>query len=162
MTLAFNADEVFEMAEEIERNGASFYRRMAECLDEGRSRSLLESLSREEAEHVRRFQDLRQGFTEDGTGLDPDPVTVLYLRALADGRVFDPREAEKDLGRCPDPLTILQFAIQREKDSIVYYMGMKELVPPEMGQKAIDAILHEEMQHVTQLSEEVLRIRKEG
>lgn len=30
MSFNFNADEIFEMAEEIERNGAKFYRKAAE------------------------------------------------------------------------------------------------------------------------------------
>ena len=30
MPITFNADEIFEMAEEMERNGAWFYRRAAE------------------------------------------------------------------------------------------------------------------------------------
>lgn len=164
MSLSFNADEVFEMAEEIERNGRSFYETMAERLGPGHSQELLGALAREEAEHVRIFSELRRRHAEAGDGVrgpEPDAVTVLYLRALADGRVFEEPAKDKDLGACPSPEAVLRFAIQREKDSIVYYMGMKEVVPPELGREAVDAIIREEMDHVTRLSNELLTMGKD-
>ena len=34
MAFDFNADEIYEMAQQIERNGAAFYRKAAEAVDE--------------------------------------------------------------------------------------------------------------------------------
>jgi rubrerythrin len=50
---------------------------------------------------------------------------------------------------------ILKAAIGYEKDSIVFYLGIKEVVPPELGKDRIDAILKEEMSHVAVLSDEL-------
>jgi rubrerythrin len=44
MSTPFNADEILEMAEQIERNGARFYRRAAEGAVDPRNRQLLSSL----------------------------------------------------------------------------------------------------------------------
>ena len=42
---------------------------------------------------------------------------------------------------------ILKEAILAEKDSIVFYLGMKEMVPENFGKTKIDAIIKEEMVH---------------
>jgi rubrerythrin len=78
---------------------------------------------------------------------DPDEESCLYLIALADTKVF----FEK-----PDPGTdmreILKSAIQAEKDSIVFYLGMKGLVPEKLGRTKIDGIIAEEMGHIRLLA----------
>jgi rubrerythrin len=63
---------------------------------------------------------------------------------------------EKDL----DPTTmkdILKAAIGAEKDSIVFYLGMKELVPAKLGKDKIDDIIKEEMSHIRLLSARLLK-----
>ena len=54
----FNADEIFEMAEQIERNGAKFYRKAAESID-SKSRDLLLGLAAMEDEHQKTFAAMR-------------------------------------------------------------------------------------------------------
>jgi rubrerythrin len=53
---------------------------------------------------------------------------------------------------------ILKEAITAEKDSIVFYLGMKELVPETLGKKRIDAIIKEEMSHIKLLSKELVAV----
>ena len=47
---------------------------------------------------------------------------------------------------------ILKAAIGLEKESIVFYLGMKELVPTKFGKDKIDKIIKEEMGHIRFLS----------
>jgi rubrerythrin len=47
---------------------------------------------------------------------------------------------------------ILKSAIEAEKDSIVFYLGMKEAVPEKYGKARLDNIIKEEMGHVRLLS----------
>ena len=47
---------------------------------------------------------------------------------------------------------ILRVAIGLEKDSIIFYLGMKELVPENLGKNRIDKIIKEEMGHIRLLS----------
>ena len=85
---------------------------------------------------------------------DPDDEAGLYLQAFAEGLVFDPDSAPEDLlGPSPSPGEILHAAIGLEKDSIVFYVGIKNMVPRRRGQRRIEEILQEEMRHVTQLSD---------
>lgn len=154
MALDFNADEIFEMAEQIERNGAIFYRKAATNVT-GEEKDFLLELAKMEDDHEVTFNGLRKELTagqKESSTFDPDDMAPQYLKALADTRVF----FEKDL----DPTTmkdILKAAIGAEKDSIVFYLGMKELVPAKLGKDKIDDIIKEEMAHIRLLSARLLK-----
>ena len=51
---------------------------------------------------------------------------------------------------------ILKAAIGAEKDSIVFYLGMKELVPEKLGKDKLDGIIKEEMAHIKLLSSRLI------
>ena len=55
---------------------------------------------------------------------------------------------------------ILKAAIEAEKDSIVFYLGMKESIPEAFGRQKMDAIIKEEMEHIRILSKELVALRK--
>jgi rubrerythrin len=59
-------------------------------------------------------------------------------------REFNGTESKKE---------ILQKAIEKEKDSIVYYTGLKNLIPARAGQDKIYDIIKEEMHHVRILNQ---------
>ncbi|MCK4468633.1 MAG: ferritin family protein [Desulfobacterales bacterium] len=156
MGYVFNADEIFEMAEQIERNGASFYRKSAESIADTVAKKFLLNLAAMEDEHEKIFADLRAGLSEKekvATVFDPEGEISLYLRALADTRVFF--EKKIDASSMED---ILKEAILAEKDSIVFYLGMKEMVPDNFGKAKIDAIIKEEMTHIKLLSKELVAL----
>ncbi|MEA3278987.1 MAG: ferritin family protein [Thermodesulfobacteriota bacterium] len=158
MVYDFNADEIFEMAEQIERNGASFYRKSAEAITDPGAKKLLLDLAAMEDEHEKTFADLRKGLSEKEkaiTAFDPEDEAVLYLRALADTRVFF--EKKIDTSSMKD---ILEEAILSEKASIVFYVGMKEVVPVNLGKTKIDTIIKEEMAHIKLLSKELVALKK--
>jgi rubrerythrin len=59
MSYDFNADEVFEMAEQLERNGAKFYRDAAEGDVDQSNKQMLLDLSAMEEDHEKTFQSMR-------------------------------------------------------------------------------------------------------
>ncbi len=156
MALDFNADEIFEMAEQIERNGAVFYRKAAENVA-GEEKDFLLELAKMEDDHEVTFKALRKELSaaqKESTTFDPEDLAPQYLKALADTRVF----FEKDM----DPKImkdILKAAITAEKDSIVFYLGMKDLVPEKMGKAKIDDIIREEMSHIRLLSSRLTKTK---
>jgi rubrerythrin len=50
---------------------------------------------------------------------------------------------------------LLRFAVGREEDAIVFFLGMKDMVPGGLGKDRIDAIIKEEMHHVVILTKEL-------
>lgn len=159
MGYTFNVDEIFEIAENIERNGADFYRKAAETVSDARAKRLLLDLAAMEDEHEKTFVRLRSDLAsheKGGTVFDPEGQAVLYLKALADTRVFF--EKELDVSSLEK---IYASALAAEKDSIVFYLGMKDLVPEDLGKKRIDAIIKEEMAHIRLLGRDLVELKKQ-
>ena len=63
MSIHFNADEIFQMAEQVERNGRDFYARAAKRTAESRTAQFLLGLAAMEAEHEKIFADMRAGLS---------------------------------------------------------------------------------------------------
>lgn len=154
MSYDFNADEVFEMAEQMERNGAKFYRDAAENAADPSNKEMLLGLCKMEEAHEKMFESMRTELSsaeKASTVFDPSGEAALYLRALVDGRVF----FEKDID-ATSMVEILKSAIGAEKDSIVFYLGMKAAVPKDMGKDRIEAIIKEEMGHIQMLTKHLI------
>jgi rubrerythrin len=166
MTMAFdfNVDEIFEMAEQIERNGARFYREIAERSSKGDVRNLFLKFSEMEAEHEKTFISMKAELSDkdkESTIFDPEGESAQYLRALADLRVFDGNAGEgfvfsEDLTEEEQMKRVLRAAIDLEKESIVFYQGMKEFVPEGRGKIKIDDIIKEEMNHIRILTKKLI------
>ena len=157
MGMPFNADEVFEMAEQIERNGGKFYRAAAEKFPA--VRDLLLTLAAMEDEHEKTFADMRaelSGTELEETVFDPDGQTQMYLHVMADGHVFDVKSDPSELLATKNtPEDVLKMAIGVERDSIAFYVGLKEAVSRKAGKDKVDAIIKEEMGHIVTLNEKL-------
>lgn len=154
MTNHFNADDIFKIAIQIEKNGAAFYRQAAKNVSSQDQKDFLLELAAMEDDHERTFAALQKQLSEreaKATVFDPDDENVLYLKSLADMRVFSDKEPPADSFK-----QIMKSAIQAEKDSIVFYLGMKELVPEKQGKARLDDIIKEEMGHIRVLAAKLL------
>jgi rubrerythrin len=158
----YNAREVFEIAEEIERNGARFYRRaavLAEAWPE--AAGVLGRLALMEDEHEKLFRALKEEVTvaPESAIPDPDDQALAYLQEMGDAQVFGNRE---DLaGRLTDAVTLTEvyrLAIGFEKDSVLFFTAIRKLVPNELGKSRIDMLINEEVGHVALLSRELKKV----
>jgi rubrerythrin len=87
---------------------------------------------------------------------DPQGEAAAYVRAMAAGQVFDLRSDPIEwLAPDRDLPEILRKAIGLEKDSIVFYLGIREAVPERLGKDWVDDIVREEMGHVRLLDEQM-------
>ncbi len=157
MGMPFNADEVFEMAEQIERNGGKFYRAAAEKFPNV-SKLLLE-LAAWEDKHVEIFKAMREelaGTEAEPLVFDPDDQAQLYLRAMADEHIFNLKsDPINELGNLNTPDEVLKFALGIERDSIAFYTGLKESVSQRAGKDKVEGIIKEEMNHIAILSQKL-------
>lgn len=156
MAVTFSADEIFEVAQRIERNGARFYRKAANGIANKDMKKVLEELAAMEVKHESAFAAMREelaGSEQMPAVFDPDDEVGMYLCAMADGKIFDvktdPSEQLKGSETIHD---ILNKAITMEKDSIVFYLGLEEYVPPESGKNKVREIIKQEMGHLTLLT----------
>ena len=156
MSISFNAIEVFEIAERIERNSVKFYLRAAEVISDHDLCQILLSLAEFEKEHEETFANMRKQISNkewDLITFDPENEMTLYLQTIADSHIFgpkkDPSEQLKDKETADD---ILKYAIEAEKDSIIFYLGLKNFVPAKAGKDKVDEIIKEEMGHIAELN----------
>lgn len=159
MIYDFTADDVFEMAEELERNGAKFYGDAAQNADNPEYKKLLVGLAEMEVEHEKIFVNLRSqlsGNEKALTAFDPQNESALYLKVLADTKVFFEKKIDFSSMK-----SVLKAAILAEKDSIVFYLGMKEMVPEQYGKDKLDKIIEEEMDHIKILSKELVALKNQ-
>jgi len=156
MTVTFNAFEVFEIAEQIERNGTNFYIRAAELFDDPDICQMFLRLAEWEKEHGQFFARMKQQLsgqsrhenTSEADDLLPDPRVMAGLAVF--GIRSDPTE---ELRGRQDKTDIIRRAVEREKDSIVFYHGLKEFVPAGADKDKIDNIIKEEMRHIVILDQ---------
>jgi len=163
MPVSYNVDEVLAIAEQIERNGRRFYLEAAKQSKNERAKATLGRLAEMEAEHERTFAQMRadaaaEGFPTDQ--YDPDLEVGLYLQAIADSHVFDVEGdiAEVIAGK-KSLEDILTFALGLEKESIVFYVGIKQMMPGQPAKDKIQAIIKEEMSHVADITADLRAIQ---
>jgi rubrerythrin len=156
MTYNFNADEMFEMAIRIEENGARFYRKASKLQSDPQNREMLEKLEAMEKTHKLTFEKMRSQISDaqkTATVFDPAGEASQYLMAMADthGGEGSPTAADSLTGK-ESIAEIIDIAIGLEKESILFYLGLKDLVPPNLGQDKLNEIIGEERRHIIQLN----------
>jgi hypothetical protein len=87
------------------------------------------------------------------TVFDPLGESAQYLTAMADmhGGEGSPSAADALTGQ-ESIVEIIDIAIGLEKESILFYLGLIDLVPPKLGQDKLYNIISEERRHIIQLN----------
>jgi len=159
MGLRLSSDEALEIAQRIEQNGARFYRRAAELKSLEKEKEILLKLARMEDDHEKYFRTMQDELSDaerSQKALDPFGEMLMYLEAMADMSGGEGSlKAIESLTGDESLLTILYKAIELEKESILYYVGLKDMVPSESAKKKIDEIISEEKSHIVTLKKEL-------
>jgi rubrerythrin len=155
MSVSFSADEVFEMAEQIERNGAKFYRQAAARADNSQIKEMFLGMAAMEDGHLQTFQEMRNELAEAEKGgdvFDPYDEAAMYLQALADSKGFEGMiSPTQELTGKESTEEVLEIAIEAEKNSVLYYVGLKNLVSAEAGRDKVENVIREEVRHAAEL-----------
>ncbi|HPS55938.1 MAG TPA: ferritin family protein [Sedimentisphaerales bacterium] len=159
MNISFNADEIFEMAEEIERNGAKFYRKAAKNATDGETKKMLLGLAAMEDGHEKIFAAMREELSieeKEPTVYDPDNQAAMYLQMMADSHGSEGKKSPVEEITGNEPIEeILMIALNSEKDSVVFYMNMKAFLKTKTGKDKVKAIIDEEVGHINSLNEKL-------
>jgi len=155
MGITFNAFEIFEMAEEIERNGAKYYREAAEKASDKKTKQMLLDMAAMEDEHLKTFVEMRKelgGREKEPMIFDPDNQAAMYLQVMADARGMEGRIGPTTKLTGSETIKeIFDIAVNSEKDSVVFYLNLKGLVPVKAGRDKVEEVIIEELSHITTL-----------
>ena len=153
MSISFSGSELIGIAIGIERRGIAFYDIMARSTKNAIARDVFQHLIDMERQHIQIFQDMleeadKYQITEAHAG-----EYAPYLRALVDSAVFtdDFVTSEMATGVGSD-IGAVELGISAEKDSILFYYEMRDLMP-QRAQPTVNKIIAEEKAHLRQLSE---------
>jgi rubrerythrin len=151
------------MAEEIERNGAEFYRKAAKNATDKEIKQMLLDMAAMEDGHLKTFEEMRKqlsGQEKGWTVFDPDNRSVLYLQSMADARGYEGKiTPTKELTGKETPREILETALNSENESVVFYLSLKELVPVKAGRDKVEEIIMEELSHITTLVKQLRALK---
>ena len=165
MNKSLTVADIFTKAVQVEQKGAHFYREVAARLADPVKAALIEELARMEEAHEATFSALLGQLGEE-PGLAAPPGAGPAREDLAewsDGEVFD---FHLDLvlgltGRETLP-EILRKAIQMEKESIVFYLWVQELVDDPVARSRVSRIVNQEFQHISRLNRELKSLLPSG
>jgi len=148
----FEPSEIFQFAIRIEENGEKFYRQMVQKFEKPKVKELFSHLADEEVKHKKTYEEMVSKI-EKYEPFEAFPGEYFaYLRAYADKIIFTQKEFDEEIANIKDISAALDFAINAELDSILYYQEIKNLVP-ENQRSTIDKIIEEERRHFVKLSE---------
>ena len=153
MSISFYGNELINIAIGIERRGIAFYDVMSRSTRNAATRDIFHYLVGMEREHIQTFQDMLDEADKHETPETYAGDYAAYLQALVDSAVFTDDIATSEMTTQADSdITAIELGISAEKDSILFYYGMKEIML-ERAQATIDKIIAEEKLHLRQLSE---------
>jgi rubrerythrin len=158
MVITFTADEIFEIAEQIEKNAVEFYSEAAEISTDKDTKKLLFEMATTEDGHLKTFQQMRTklGAEEETATFDPDRRSAVYLQTMADARSWEGRiSPAQELSGNETAKEIIEIALNSEKESIVFFLGLKDLVSSKTGKDKVEEIIIEELGHISELLEKL-------
>ncbi len=153
MSIAFSGSELINIAIGIERRGMTFYDIMAKSTENATVRDMFQYLANMEGEHIRIFKGMlaeadRFQISETYAG-----EYVAYFQALVDSAVFTDDFITSEMATKTDSdIKGIELAIGAEKDSVLFYYEMKDIMP-HRAQLTVNKIIVEEKSHLRQLSE---------
>ena len=153
MSISFSGSELITIAIDVEKRGIVFYDIMAKSTENADARDAFQYLGDMERQHVKIFQGMLGEASKYRTPENYAEEYAAYLQALVNSAVFTDDMVTSEMATQADSdVEAIELAISAEKDSILFYYQMKELLP-EPAQPMVNKIISEEKLHLWQLSE---------
>ena len=153
MSIVFSGSELIDIAIGIEKQGIVFYDVMARSTEQAIARDLFMHLAEAERDHAETFRSMLAAVEKYTPPEDKVREYGDYINALVKNAVFTDEMATNELATHLDSeIEAVDIGISAEKDSILFYYYMKEVLPPTTV-PVLEKILNEEKQHLSQLNE---------
>jgi rubrerythrin len=149
----FAGSEIVELGVQIEKNGRDFYATLATQSKSQKAAGIFKYLAKEEEKHIAVFQKMLEKLeTYEPPQAYADDY-LAYMRALAGEHIFTQKnKGEAAARKITSDKEAVETGIQFEKDSIIFYEGMKKVVP-EYDHKVVNELILQEQGHLRQLAD---------
>ena len=154
----FNASEVLEIAEQIKSNAARFYYKAVELFTDLEIRNMLLELADWETKYEKVFADVRKQLPKEGQenrASEFEYDTLPNVRAMAGLTVFATKPyPPRQLADHESKQEILEEAIKKEMDVIVFFHGLKDyFAQDQTARDKIDDIIKGQMRLISILKQ---------
>ncbi len=163
MKTYFNDLEGLRIAIEMEKRGEDFYRRAAKVSRSEETVSLLNHLAEDEVVHAAEFErlyNLALQRHDAAAEENYDEETSAYLSAVAADIVFSSGLMALRRVGFESPEAVLEYAIQSEKDSILFYTELTGCAKTEHCRNTFQEIARQERRHLARLIGQMNIIRE--
>lgn len=152
--MTLSAQEILNRAMEIETKAKKFYDGAAAVAADVSARSVFETLSLMEANHLETFRDIERHLTKDEReteACDPGNEMLYYLDQFKEIQAWemDPLHGVRGEGLRTEEL--LRGALEAEKETVFFYTFLYDYVPADRGLDKVAAVIREERSHVAML-----------
>ncbi|MCX7795725.1 MAG: ferritin family protein [bacterium] len=153
MNRTYSLEEIIEIAVKIEEDGVIFYETLANRTKVKGTAETYRYLAGEEKEHIAIFRSIykditgrkfEKAFTEEEANL--------YIHSLVENRIFkNKEEMAKFVENINDEFSVIELAIQIEKDTILYYYEILEGLE-DKERNLVKEIINQEKVHIYRLT----------
>lgn len=148
----FDVKEIFNFAIRIEENGERFYRTYAEKLGDEKIREIFTNLANDEVQHKKIFSKMLSEIGEFTPAERYPGEYTEYMNAYLKNAIFGSKASNEAEEKVKDVLSAINFGIDRELDSMLFYHEIKNFIPQQQNE-LIDKIIAEERKHFLRLVE---------
>jgi len=142
---------VLGWAQQIEVNGAAFYRQVAAQAEDRDVKLLFEDLAQQEERHHRVYgRMLQQAPDSELSGSDVEGYQDYMATALSAALLGGPEKGIERAKAAIDEQQAIAAALAFEKDTLLFFSDLVDMVP-EAHRAAIEGVIEEEKGHVRQL-----------
>lgn len=153
MVNIFAGSEIVELGIQIEKNGRDFYNALVEQFKNQKAKETFKYLAGEEEKHIAVFQNILDSVHKYEPPESYPGEYFAYMNALARDYVFTQKDKGREIAKnVKGDKEAISLGIGFEKDSIIFYVGMKKVVP-EYDHKIVDKLITQEQDHLRQMSE---------
>jgi len=153
MANIFSASEIAEVGIQIEKNGRDFYEVLARQSKSKKAQDIFGYLKEQEQEHVVVFQKILDTVNKYEPKEAFPQEYFAYMNALASNYVFTQKDKGRQIAKSvKSDKEAISLGLGFEKDSVVFYEGMKKAVPADQHD-TLDKLIMQEKDHIRQLHE---------
>lgn len=149
----FAGSEIVEIGIQIEKNGYDFYTTLIDKVKSPKAAEVFKFLAGEEEKHIAVFAGILDSVQKYEPAESYPGEYFAYMSALASEYVFTQKDKGKDIAKkIKSDNEAIDLGIGFEKDSIIFYEGMKKVVP-EYDIKVVDKLIEQEQHHLKMLTD---------
>jgi rubrerythrin len=155
MGVFFSGEELVAIAVRNEETGYAFYRLAEEKAQSPKMKQFFGYLAGQELVHKEKFLKLKENLrsaAQPGEPSDQKEID-LYIKAMTDSALFEGRDKNIVMAaKAADEKSAVEFALGFEKDTLLFFYQLEDLVHP-IHKTVIRAVINEEKEHIRKLAE---------